>query len=287
MREKYINPYTDFGFKKLFGEETNKDLLIDFLNELLKDKGKIVELTFLKTEQLGTNEVDRRAVFDLYCQNDKGEKFIVELQKAKQKYFKDRSLYYSTFAIQEQAQKGEWDYRLQGIYTISVMDFVFDEDPSDVSKFRHDIQLMDIETKTLFYDKLRFIYLEMPKFTKTLDELETHYDKWLFVLQNLSRLETVPEKLREKIFLKLFEIAEIAKYNEKEQYAYQDSLKYYRDLKNVIDTAVEEAIDEALKNRNMEVALKAIEAGLADEVIGQISGLSISEIQELSKKMRG
>ena len=92
--EKYINPFTDYGFKKLFGEEPNKDLLLDFLNQLLKgEQGEIKDLTYLKTEQLGDSDVDRKAIFDLYCENEKGEKFIVELQKSKQNFFKDRTVY--------------------------------------------------------------------------------------------------------------------------------------------------------------------------------------------------
>ena len=85
--EKYINPLTDFGFKKLFGEEVNKELLVDFLNELLPEQHKIKELTYLKNEHLPISEQDRKAIFDLYCENEKGEKFIVEIQKAKQNYF--------------------------------------------------------------------------------------------------------------------------------------------------------------------------------------------------------
>ena len=72
MRERYINPFTDFGFKKLFGEEANIDLLIDFLNTLLPDTAPITELTFLKNEQLGATPTDRKAIFDLYCQNEPG-----------------------------------------------------------------------------------------------------------------------------------------------------------------------------------------------------------------------
>jgi predicted transposase/invertase (TIGR01784 family) len=115
MTKKYINPFTDFGFKKLFGEEVNKDLLIAFLNEILRGKAEIKDLTYLKTEQLGNAPLDRRAIFDLYCENGRGEKFIVELQKVKQEFFKDRSVYYSTFAIQGQARQGEWDYELKAI----------------------------------------------------------------------------------------------------------------------------------------------------------------------------
>ena len=122
-----MSPFTDFGFKKLFGEEANKDILIDFLNQLLLGKAFIQNLSYLKTENLGNSPLDRRAVFDLYCENEKGEKFIVELQKVKQEFFKDRSIYYTNFPIQQQANKGEWDYSLKAIYTIGIMDFTFDE----------------------------------------------------------------------------------------------------------------------------------------------------------------
>ncbi len=128
LTEKYINPFIDYGFKKLFGEEPNKDLLIDFLNELLQDdRGRIVDLTCLKSEQFGSTAVDRKAIYDLYCENEKGEKFIVELQKSKQQFFKDRALYYSTFPIREQARRGDRDYRLRAVYTVAGLDFVFDE----------------------------------------------------------------------------------------------------------------------------------------------------------------
>ena len=126
---KYINPFTDFGFKKLFGEEDNKDLLISFLNSLLEGKEVITDLTFKSTEKLGNTAPERKAVFDLYCENDKGEKFIVELQKTEQKFFKDRSLYYSTFPIQEQAEKGKkWDFKLKAVYLVAILDFEFDDD---------------------------------------------------------------------------------------------------------------------------------------------------------------
>lgn len=99
--EKYINHFTDYRFKRLFGEELNKDLLLDFLNVLLKN------------EHLGASELDRKAIFDLYCEHEQGEKYIVELQKAQQNFFKDRTVYYSTFPIREQAKRADWDYELK------------------------------------------------------------------------------------------------------------------------------------------------------------------------------
>lgn len=274
LREKYINPFTDFGFKRLFGEEPNKDLLLDFLNEILKDQqGQIVDLTYLKTEKLGISEQERKAIFDLYCENEKGEKFIVEMQKSKQNFFKDRSVYYSTFPIQEQAQKSDWNYELKAVYTIGILDFVFDSDKGEPDKFRYDVKLQDIQTNKTFYDKLTFIYFEMPKFNKSIDELETHFDKWLYVLNNLHKLNRLPEKLKEQVFEKVFEVAEIAKFTREEYISYEDSLKYYRDLKNSLDTAQEE--------KAIEIAKNSINVGLDNETISAITGLSIDQVVKL------
>jgi len=278
VREKYINPFTDFGFKRLFGEEPNKDLLLDFLNELLKDQqGKITQLTYLKTEQLGKTELDRKAIFDLYCENEKGEKFIVEMQKSKQNFFKDRSVFYATFPIQEQASKSDWNYELKAVYTIGILDFIFESDKNEPIKYRYDVKLQDIATNKTFYDKLTFIYFEMPKFNKTIDQLETRFDKWLFVLKNLNKLDRLPEKLREEVFEKLFQVAEISKFTKDEFILYEDSLKYYRDLKNSLDTAKIEAKEE----RDREIAINLLKNGVDIEIIIQSTGLNIEEIKRL------
>ena len=276
--EKYINPFTDYGFKKLFGEEPNKDLLLDFLNELLKaEQGNIVDLTYLKNEKLDLDD-SRRAIFDIYCENEKGEKFIVELQKTKQNFFKDRTVYYSTFPIREQAVKGTfWNYELKAVYTVAILDFIFDEDKNQPDKYRYDVKLSDIETKKVFYDKLTFIYLEMPKFNKTIDELETRFDKWLFLIRNLNRLDRIPDKLREQIFLKLFETAEIAKFTPDEARNYEDSLKYYRDLKNSLDTK----FDEGKNERSKEIAMNLLRMNMPIESIIEVTGLTMEELLKL------
>ena len=287
FKEKYINPFTDYGFKRLFGEEPNKDLLLDFLNELLKEEqGKITELKYLKNENLATTELNRKAIFDLYCTNEKGEKFIVELQKTKQKFFKDRTIYYSTFPIREQAVIGsDWNFELKKVYTIAILDFVFDEDKNEPNKFRYDVKLTEQETKEVFYDKLTFIYLEMPKFNKTIEELETRFEKWLFVLKNLHKLDRVPEKLKESIFLQLFETAEISKFTQQEYQEYENSLKYYRDIKNSLDTAKEEGIiegiEKGIEKGKIEIAKNMISKGIEISLISEITGLTEKEINEL------
>jgi len=301
MKDRYVNPFTDFGFKKLFGSEPNKDLLLDFLNELIREHGQIQDLTYLSTEQLGASEADRHAVFDIYCESDTGERFIVEMQKAKQKYFKDRSVFYSTFPIRDQAQQGDWNFQLNAVYTVGILDFVFDEDKDSPDYFHHHVQLMETRRKKLFFDKLTYIYLEMPKFTKTEDELETHFDKWLYLIKNLPLLQDRPKRIQERVFQRLFEAAEIAKFDPSERKAYEKSLKVYWDMKNVIDASHEvgwekgrkvgreeglkEGREEGLKEGSLKKAKEmARQMKAVDEPISKIiafTGLTEAQIREL------
>ncbi|MBS9780554.1 MAG: PD-(D/E)XK nuclease family transposase [Moraxellaceae bacterium] len=278
QQAKYINPFTDYGFKRIFGEEPNKDLLKDFLNELLREEqGEIKEIQYLNGEQLGNTIVDRKAIFDIYCTNEKGEKFIVELQKAKQDFFKERSIFYSTFPIQEQGKKGsDWNFNLKAVYTIGILDFTFDEDknnPNYVNKYRYDVKLTEQQTKDVFYDKLTFIYLAMPKFNKKIDELETHFDKWLYIFKNLSEMQEVPNNLQEDVFNKLFQTAEIAQFTHDEMMRYENSLKYYRDMKNSLDTAKHERsieIAKSMKVDNLPIATIIKYTGLIADEINQL-----------------
>lgn len=287
FRDRYINPYTDFGFKMLFGTEMNKELLISFINSLLSGKEVIRDLTYLNTEHLGTSEADRGAVFDVYCENERGEKILIEMQRGEQQFFKDRSLYYATFPIREQGEKGEWDYRLKAVYVIGILNFKFDSE--DDNYFHHEVQLMDVCTKQVFYDKLTFIYLEMPKFNKSEDELVTMFDKWLFVLRNLSRLMARPAALQDRIFTRLFEAAEIAKFTKEQYEAYEESLKVYRDWQNTIVTAEQkgmakgmaEGIAKGRMEQNIANARSMKLTGLDYEIISQVTGLSKDEIDKL------
>jgi predicted transposase/invertase (TIGR01784 family) len=288
LKDRYINPLTDFGFKKLFGSEPNKSLLIDFLNQVLPDR-KVKNLSYTSNEKLGRTEVDRKAVFDLHCTGDNGEKFIVELQKAKQDYFRDRSVFYASFPIQEQAQKGKWNYKLEPVYAIGILDFTFEEHKADTDFF-HTVELKNQKNK-VFYDKLKFIYIELPKFEKKESELETHFDKWLYVFRHLSDLQNRPEKLQERVFKKLFEAAEIAKFTPEEAVAYESSLKYYRDINNVVDCSrregKEEGIEEGIKKgmregikkgmqkRDQEIISRMRSKGFSDEQISKATGLEI------------
>lgn len=269
LPDRYVNPYTDFGFKMLFGTEMNKELLISFVNSLFNGKEVIKDLTYLNTEHLGTSEKDRRAVFDVYCENEKGEKILIEMQKAEQMYFKDRSVYYSTFPIREQGKKGDWNYGLKAVYVIGILNFTMDDDSSDF--YHHEVKLVDLMTNKVFYDKLIFVYLEVPKFNKKEDELDGMFDKWMFVLRNLSRLMERPAALQERVFTKLFAAAEIAKFTKKQYDEYEDSLKVYRDWKNVLETAEMKAVAKGMAEGMAKGMAKGMAQGMAQ---GRAEGMA-------------
>ena len=275
LKDRYVNPYTDFGFKKLFGTEINKDLLISFINSLLHGKEVVKDLTYLNTEHLGTGEADRKAVFDVYCENENGEKILVEMQRGEQQFFKDRTLFYTTFPIREQQVIKDWDYRLKAVYVIGILNFKFDKVHDNY--YHHEVQLLDVETKEVFYDKLTFIYLEMPKFNKSEDELNGMFEKWLFVLRNLSRLMERPKALQERIFTRLFEAAEIARFTKVEYDAYEESLKVYRDWQNTI--ATEKKISREEERKEIAKEMKADNEPIAK--IMKYTKLTEEEINQL------
>ena len=297
MIEKYINPHTDFGFKRLFGSEFNKELLKSFLNAIFRGEQDVKDVTYLNSEQLGDRIDARRAVFDVYCENDKGEKFIVEMQNVYQEFFKDRTIYYSTFPIREQAQRGgDWDFHLNSVYTIGLLNFNFAEGLNEAKRWHHEVKLMEVDTKEVFYDKLTYVYIEIPKFDKTESELVTMYDKWMYVLKNLSNLMERPSSLQERVFTRLFEQAEISKFNPTELKQYEDSVNAYRDIINAIKTAEKKKYAEGLAKghaeglaegelkKSKEIATKLKSTGMPAEAISKMTGLSVDEINKINVK---
>lgn len=234
MPGKYIDFCTDYSFKRIFGQEDTKDLLISFLNSILLGREKIVDLTYLNTEQIGIQEWECRAFFDVYCCNDKGEHFIVEMQLAPQLFFKDRSIYYSSFAIQKQAPKGNsWNFELNAVYMVCVLDFIFDS----TDKWFHNVMLFDKETNEVFYDKLNYVYIELPKFNKGEDELTSLLEKWVYLMRHLYSMQARPVVFYDQVFDKVFEVAEIANLNEIETMKYEENLKNARDWYSVLEAA--------------------------------------------------
>lgn len=275
MATKYFNPYTDFGFKKLFGEEGSKDLLMDFLNQLLPSFHQIAELSFKNTENLSDTKSERKAIFDIYCESKSGEKFIVEMQKAKMEFFKDRALFYSLFPIREQAQKGEWDFKLLPVYFIAVLDFEYDA-KDKYRKFMRDVYLKDQDGE-VFYEKLHFKFLQMPLFNKKEHELENRFEKWIYFLKNLDSFDHIPAILNEPIFQKGFEIAELSHLSSVQYEQYQKSLIQYWEVKNITDTAFKEGVNQ----RNESIAKMMLLDNEPIDKIVRYTQLSIAQIEAL------
>ena len=303
----YVNPFTDFGFKRLFGEEANKDLLIDFLNELVLPEHRIVDLSFKNSELQSEIKEERKAVYDIFCKNQNGEEFIVEMQKAYQSFFKDRMVFYSTFPIRTQAKKGQkWNYKLKAIYCIGILDFQFghsvnkkdekilysEEEINRIdTEFNHKVQLKD-QYNQVFYNKLYYQLIEMPRFDKKEDELETHFDKWIYFLKHLPDLTEIPKILNEPIFKQAFETAKTANFTETEMNSYIQSLKEYWDMNNVIDSSfekgekigVEKGKIEGEKLNKLKTALTGIEKGFPDDMICAMTQLPIETLVFLKDK---
>jgi len=240
---RYIDPMTDFAFKRLFGSDPNKDLLIAFLNEVFRGRKLIADLVYNKNEHPGETKHEGGAIFDLLCTGTDGEQFIIEVQRGKQEKFKQRALFYTSRLISEQAPKGkrsEWAYNISGVYLIALLeDFVLDD--SLAAEYLHDICLCNRDTGKIFYDELGYTYIELRNFVKLDSELETDLDRWLFVLNNMSSMDKLPAYLRKPVFEKLFNIAEYSNLTKEEKMLYDSSLKQKWDNKNVLDYAVKEA----------------------------------------------
>jgi predicted transposase/invertase (TIGR01784 family) len=257
---RYLNLITDFGFKFIFGDENNKIMLISFLNAIVAREDRIVNIQYLLAEQSGRRKEDRKAIFDIYCTNEKEERYIIEMQLAKQKYFTDRSLYYATFPIQKQAKKGKWNYRLKPLYFIAILNFTL---PQGNAGYINSYAITNLKTGELLSDKLNFTLVELPKFNKTKKELKTILDCWLFCFRYLSELEAQPPEIQGEIFNELFELAKIENLTDEDMKNYEKSVADYADVQLMMECSREEGFEEG-RGEGFEKGIeKGIEKGRA------------------------
>ena len=277
---RYIDPLTDWGFKRLFGTEANKEILSGFLEVLFPDK-VIRDIRYLNPEQLGVTREDRKSVFDVCCKTDSGEEFIVEMQRERQNYFRDRALYYSTYPLREQGRKGDWNYRLTPVYMVGILDFTLDHPAGNGTgeagveeKLIYRYSLRESETGEEMTENLRFVFVELGTFRKSESELRGMLDKWMYVLKNLSRLIDRPAALQERIFGKIFETAEISAFTKEERNQYENNMMTENDRKNALDYARQEGrqagLEEGRREGRQEGIAEGRQEGLAE---GEKKGL--------------
>ena len=296
----FIDPCTDYGFKRIFGD---KELLINFLNSLLEGERVITKLDYMNNERVAKQKDERRVIYDLYCKTDTGEHIIVEMQKRSQKHFKDRALYYSACSIVEQGTKGNWNYELTPVYGIFFIDFVLDTDVSDY--YCKDVTLVEKYSGKVFSNKLRHIFIELPRFMKSKSECDSFFECWIYNLANMKEMNEMTFKDRDAIFGRLEEIATRANLTKEERAQYEYEWKVYNDYYNCLDYAeekghaeglekglaeglekglaegLEKGMEKGMEKGKAEVARNLKTMGLPSESIAQATGLTIEEIENL------
>jgi len=299
---RYIDPTTDFGFKKLFGKEATKDIVMCFITDVLELQTPLRDLRFLDKEQLPEIIEYRGGVYDLFCTDRKGNHFIVEMQKSPIAYIKDRMMYYSTFPIAEQAPKGEvlrvaepveaygkkakkvpWDFRLDAVYCIAILGYALDGSATAVN---YNSVRNDELPHPLFYDKLQFVTVELPLFDESKPEysLDKHLNKWLYFLNYLTDFDRVPDIFKgDEIFEKAFHLAEIANLTPTELSQYRRSLKYLWDDYARLTTAEQKGEQKGILKGKLEVAQALLQKGSEPAFVAEVTGLSMDQIQQLQK----
>ena len=285
IKAKYINLMVDWSFKRVFGTEVNKDILIEFL-KVVFPQFAITDITYIPTEQLGIMEDDRKAIFDVLCKTEDDKTFLVEMQRGAQKHFFERALYYTSFPIMKQGKKAiakeeeegadPWDFSLDGVFFLGILDFKYEQDEMT----EHRYQLLETKTLKRMTDKLEFVFVEVAKFNKREDELETDLDKWLYLLKNMSTLLERPAALRDRVFGRLFDVAEYARLDDEERKNYVNAMNTARDTYNQIAYALKKGGEK----KAYEIAQKMIAKGLDVDTIADLTGLTTEEIAEIAAK---
>ena len=281
IKAKYINLMVDWSFKRVFGTEVNKDILIEFL-KVVFPQFAITDITYIPTEQLGIMEDDRKAIFDVLCKTEDDKTFLVEMQRGAQKHFFERALYYTSFPIMKQGKKAiakeeekgkdPWDFSLDGVFFLGVLDFKYEQDEMT----EHRYQLLETKTLKRMTDKLEFVFVEVAKFNKREDELETDLDKWLYLLKNMSTLLERPAALRDRVFGRLFDVAEYARLDDEERKKYVEAMNTTRDTFNMIAYA--------RKETSYEIARRMIDKGLDMDTILDVTGLTKEDIAKITQQ---
>ena len=277
---KYADLLNDEVFKLVFGRESTKDVMIEFLNQVILDR-KIVDLEFIDKEMHPVERDAKGTVYDMFCKTDDGSRIIVEVQRRKQPFYPERALYYSTFQIQRQVESGAEYYDFLPVYVVSILDFRIDDDP-DSSAVRTSYRLHEDDSHKLLTDRVTFIFIELPKFTKTVDELDGNIlEGMYFCFKNMTELESRPDVLDHQVFTKIFDVTELYNMDQNTRDKVLDNMTTERDLRNQMIYAREEGREEGQVEERAKNAKSLRDLGVDVEIIAKATGLSVEEIQNL------
>ena len=277
---KYADLLDDDVFKLVFGRESTKDVMIEFLNQVIPDR-KIVDLEFIDKEMHPAERDTKGVVYDMFCKTDSGARIIVEVQRRKQPFYPERAVYYSTFQIQRQVEAGADAYDFLPVYVVNILDFKMDK--HDVgTDIKTVYRLYEERSRRLLTDRVTFIFIELPRFMKTIDELDGNVlEGMYFCFKNMSVLDERPKVLTHQIFSKIFEVSELYNMDQDTRDKVIHKMTTERELRNQMAYARQEAIEEGLTEGRAEVARGMLADGMPVDKIAKYTNLSIEEIEAL------
>jgi predicted transposase/invertase (TIGR01784 family) len=285
---KYADLLDDDVFKLVFGREPTKDVMIEFLNQVIPDR-KIVDLEFIDKEMHPVERDAKGSVYDMFCKTDSGARIIVEVQRRKQPFYPERAIYYSTFQIQRQVEAGADSYDFLPVYVINILNFKMDGN-KECTDVKTVYRLYEETSHRLLTDRVTFIFIELPKFKKSIDDLDGNVlEGMYFCFKNMAVLEECPKVLTHQIFRKIFEVSELYNMDQDTRDKVIHKMTTERDLRNQIACARQEAIEEGravghaegLSEARAEVAREMLSDGVPVEKISKYTGLSIEDVEAL------
>ena len=283
---KFLDPKNDVAFKKIFGTEKNKDILIKFLNDmvLFKEAKPIVEVSFLKTIQDPEIASKKTSVVDILCTDQDNNTYVVEMQVASHKGFEKRAQYYAAKAYSNQMNQGGKYKNLKEVIFVAIANFTMFPDKA---AYKSDHVILDRETYQHDLRDFSFTFLELEKFHQSKDQLSSMIEKWAYFFKHAP--ETTAEDLQaiigqDVIIQRAYEELDRFYWNEDELLAYEDALKKDWDYEASMEQKFDEGKAEGKAERDIEIAQTMIQEGLSIEKIQKMTGLSIEIIQEQIKK---
>ncbi|MBD3808796.1 MAG: Rpn family recombination-promoting nuclease/putative transposase, partial [Epsilonproteobacteria bacterium] len=281
---KFADPKNDIAFKKIFGDEHKKEILISFLNAVLdfKDEKEIKDVEILNPYQVPKIEDLKETILDIRATDKSNHQFVVEMQKNDKGDFHKRSLYYTSKAYVNQLESGENYNLLKSVYFIGILNFNIFENENYIS--RH--LILDKLTQKQELKDFDFTFIELTKFNKELHELNSIADKWIYFLKNANRLDLVPKEFEEiQEFKEAFEIANSYSWSKKELEIYDYVRLKEMDKVNELETATKKGIQQGIeigeKQKAIEIAKNLLKQNIDINIISISTGLSVEEIQAI------
>ena len=277
---KFINPFTDWGFKYIFGK---KEFLINFLNSLFEGEHVITDIRYLNNERLPEQIGMRKVIYDIFCETESGEHIIVEMQNRWQEHFQDRALFYMSKSIVSQGVRStEWNYELTAVYGVFFTNFLLDREQTD--HFCRDVMLIDRHTGKVFNRKFRQIYIELPRFLKRKEDCENFFEYWIYNLINMNKMDEISFKDKQEIFSRLEKVASQANLSDEDRVRYEAEWKIYNDYFNTIESAKKRANEEGREEGRAEGREEGREEGRAE---GREEGIAEGRAEEQLKLAKG